>query len=71
MRIFYGPNDLSERALEDAIIAIRSQTDARGKYINVIPTKLMIPASLHAEWDRHFANSQSGITSWLTGYSKA
>jgi phage major head subunit gpT-like protein len=44
---------LSERALEDAIIAIRSMTDDRGFRLNVTPTRAMMPPHLRPLWDQY------------------
>jgi hypothetical protein len=43
---FATPSDLAEDALEDALIQISEWTDDRGKFINTLVKKLVIPVAL-------------------------
>ena len=43
--------DLSERALEDMIIEVMNLTDDRGLYIQLLPTKIVIPNGLSGKID--------------------
>ncbi len=55
------PADLSETALEDAIIGIRGFVDERGKPVDVMPSKLLIPYQMEFEAHRIlYSNLRSG-----------